>query len=118
MQPTILRKGCMTPCPVYGNSEKIRAVPLKLGKNFVVQRHLIATDGAPIRRIKSKNHRPPTEFAEGQFLIRRGVEREIRRWCSRTQNLGHKTPFIACSLPVDRQRGVWCDEPLFAHFAP
>ena len=36
---------------------------LELRKHFAVQRHLVATDRAPIRRIEGKHDRLPTKLA-------------------------------------------------------
>ncbi len=51
---------------------------LELGKNFVIQRHLVATDRAPISRIKCEHHRLPKHFAQSQPLVRRAPKSEVR----------------------------------------
>ena len=68
----------MAPWPINGDAEKLRAEFLKLRKHFVVERHLVPADRAPVRGIKSEHDRPSAEFTQPDDLIRRAFEGEIR----------------------------------------
>jgi hypothetical protein len=54
MQMAIARKGCVAPYPVDRNTQQFRAVSVKLRENLVVERHLIATDRAPVGGIDAR----------------------------------------------------------------
>src|SRR5436190_479980 len=48
MQMTVLGKCFMTPGAVHGNTQKRRAMALKVGENLVVECELVAANGTPI----------------------------------------------------------------------
>src|SRR5271170_5110085 len=82
VQMAVLCKCFMTPYAVNGDAEKFRSIVLKLRKNLVVKRHLVATDGTPIGRIEGKNDRFSAQFTEGQLLVGRDMKCEV--WCGRS----------------------------------
>jgi hypothetical protein len=69
----------MAPDSVNQNAQNLRVEFLKFGKHFVVQAHLITADGAPISRLKDKDHRSSAELAQSDDLIRSALEREVPR---------------------------------------
>jgi hypothetical protein len=78
MKTAVLGEGLMTPGPVHRNAEELGAVLAELRQDFVVQRHLIAADRAPICGIESQDHRPTLQIAERQPLVGGDTELEIR----------------------------------------
>src|SRR5262249_37236457 len=54
-------------------------VPAELGKDLVIQRHLIATHRAPIRGIERQDDGLAAEVRQRHLLVRRRVQREVRR---------------------------------------
>jgi hypothetical protein len=75
----------MAPCAVHRDADELSAQILELGKNFVIERHLVATDRAPVSRIKCEHHRLSKEFAQSQPLVRRAPEGEVRGCGARGQ---------------------------------
>jgi len=65
----VLGKSLVTPDTVDRDSQELGVKFLEFRKDFVVQSHLVATDGAPVRRIKGQNDRLAPQLAEGEFLI-------------------------------------------------
>ena len=63
---------------VNGNADEAGIEPLKFGKDFVIERELIAADGAPIGRIKSQDDGLTVEIGEAQEFSRLVGEDEIR----------------------------------------
>src|SRR5256884_9345113 len=60
------------------DAEQLGPVALKLRKDLVVQRHLVAADGTPVGWIERENHRPTTEVAQRPRLVGSAVQREVR----------------------------------------
>src|SRR4030081_1406563 len=78
MQVAVTRKGGVAPYPVYRNAQQFRAVLVKFRKNFVVKRHLVATDRASVGGIKRQDDRLSPKIRERKVLIRGNAQREIR----------------------------------------
>jgi hypothetical protein len=64
MQLAISAEGRVTPNTVHGDAEEFISEFLKLRKDFVIQRHLAATDWTPTRRVKSQRDRLPANVAQ------------------------------------------------------
>ena len=67
----------VAPRAVNRDAEEFSAQLLKLRKDFVVERHLVATDRAPVSRVKRAHHRLPAEVAQANELVRRAPQSEI-----------------------------------------
>ena len=65
----LLGECVVTPRAVDGDAEDLRAIFFELWQRLVVERHLIAADRAPVRRIKGDDHRLAGEIAEAQALV-------------------------------------------------
>ena len=73
----IVRKGQVRLAAVDRDPDQFGIESGKLGKNFVVERHLIGAHRASVRRIEREDHGSPAKFAEGHQLIRRGRKGEL-----------------------------------------
>src|SRR5258707_2280747 len=89
MQVAVFGEGLVAPSAVYRNSQELSAMFAELGKDFIVKRHLVAADRAPIRRIESKDDRPSLQIAEREPLIGRDPQLEIGSGCAGGLNLRH-----------------------------
>ena len=69
----------MTPDSVHGDSEEFSVELPEFGHQLCVESELVAADGALIRGIEAKHHRPTEKIPERDVLIRRGLEGEVRR---------------------------------------
>lgn len=65
----------------------------EFGQNLVIQAHLIATNGTPVRWIERKNHGPAAEFSQRKSLVGCDIERKLWRGRPRLQHLGHGFSF-------------------------
>ena len=86
MQMAIARKGCVAPYPVDRNTQQFRAVSVKLRENLVVERHLIATDRAPVGGIERQDYGLTPQIREREVLIGGYAQREIGRGDSGRQD--------------------------------
>lgn len=75
MESTVLGKGLGTPDAVYRNSEHLGVILIKFGQQLVVERHLVATHGAPIDRVEGQYDRPAGQIAQRELLIGSGSQR-------------------------------------------
>ncbi len=89
MQVARLAESLMAPGPVDRDAQQLGAEPAEVGQNLVVQDHLVAADWAPVGRIEGQDHPPSLQLGEGQLLIRRDVEGEVRGRRPRLQYVGH-----------------------------
>lgn len=62
MQFAVARKGLMTPCAIDRNNEQFRALSAEFWHNLVIEAHLVATHGAPVRRVKGQNDPTSSEI--------------------------------------------------------
>src|SRR5207302_1979416 len=62
---------------------------VELGKNLIVERHLIAANRAPVRWIEGEDHRPAAQVRQRQPLIRGDAQLEVRSGCSFGQDVSH-----------------------------
>src|SRR6267378_8354282 len=69
----------MTPDSVHGDSEEFGIKLPEFRHQLRIESQLVAADGAPIRGIEAENHGPTEKIPEGDMLIRRRLEGEIRR---------------------------------------
>jgi hypothetical protein len=60
----VLGKCGMTPCAVDRDAKNLSFILLKLGKNLVVQRHLVAAHWAPVGGIKRQHDRLATQIVK------------------------------------------------------
>src|SRR5258705_11243498 len=82
----IPRKGGVPPDTGDGDPENLGAVFAKLGKNLVIERHLIAAHWTPVSRIKDKDDRVSSQLTQVKHLVGCGVEREVGGACAGTKN--------------------------------
>src|SRR3981081_352006 len=94
MQVAVLGEGLVAPRAVHRNSQQLSAMFAELGNDFIVKRHLVAADRAPVRRIERKDDRPSLQIAEREPLIGRDPQLEIWGGCAGGQNLGHSIRFL------------------------
>jgi len=94
MQVAVLGEGLVAPRAVHRNSQQLSAMFAELGNDFIVKRHLVAADRAPVRRIESKDDLPSLQIAEREPLIGRDPQLEIGSGCAGGQNLGHSIRFL------------------------
>src|SRR5882757_7459660 len=76
VQPAVAGKGSMAPDAVDRDTQQLSLVLPELRKNLVVQRHLIATNRAPVGRIERQYYGPSSEAREREVLIRGDPQRE------------------------------------------
>src|SRR5712664_875657 len=69
----------MTPYAVHGDSEELRFELPEFRHQLRVESQLVTADGAPIRGIEAKHHRPTEKISKSDMLIRRSFEGEVRR---------------------------------------
>ena len=68
-----------------------RAVALELGQHLVVERQLVAADGAPVGRIEDEDHRLAAQTAQRHALAVRGGQIEFGRGVPTLADCGHGT---------------------------
>src|SRR5579862_3858896 len=111
---SILFEREMAPDPIHGNAQELASEALELGQDFIVERHLVATDGAPVGRVEGKDHGASQEFAQGHFLIGGTMKAEFGCAFARGQDprLGRSRPWR--SSPPQRNHGkpLSCDSLL------
>src|SRR5205823_3535427 len=99
----------VAPRAIHRDAEELGAVARELGEDLVVQRHLIAADGTPVRGIKRQDDRLAAVVAQRDGLIRRAVERE--GGCLSPGRERTSTPLFA-SIPsarcASRSSGTFC----------
>jgi hypothetical protein len=78
MEMAIFGERIMAPRTIHRNPQKRRFELLEFREYFVVEGHLIAADGAPVRRIESQNEWLAEQLAEGEFLIGCDMEGKFR----------------------------------------
>jgi hypothetical protein len=76
MEVTVKGKGRVAPHPVDRNVQQFRVAPAKLREDFVVKRHLIATDRAPVGRIERQDYWLTRQIRQRRVLI--GVTRSVK----------------------------------------
>jgi hypothetical protein len=76
----------VAPGTVHRDANQFRAEAFELRENFVVERHLIAANGAPIGRIKGEHDGLATKLAQLHRLIGSAVKTEVRRRCTGRQS--------------------------------
>ena len=92
----VARKGRVTPGPVYRDPHNLGSVLVKLGKNLVVQRYLIAANRTPVGRVEHKDDRSSAELAQAEYLVGRRVESEVGGRSAGGENFGDV--FVRCWL--------------------
>src|SRR6266404_2930036 len=100
----IPRKGGVTPDTVDRDPENLGAVFAKLGKNLVVERHLIAAHGTPVSRIKDKDDRASSQLAQAEHLVGCGGEREVGGACAGAKN--RRGECVGCGLSHSASSGA------------
>ena len=78
----------MTPNAVDGNPQNLRAVLSKLGKDLIVEPHLVAAHGTPVSGVENEDDRASAELAQAEYLVGCCVQREIGRLRARGKELG------------------------------
>ena len=73
MEVTVTGKGRVAPHPVDRNVQQFRVALAKHREDFVVKRHLIATDQAPVGRIERQDY-----WLTRQIRQRKGFDRGSR----------------------------------------
>src|SRR3989442_1828056 len=86
----------MTPNAVHGDSEQFSIELPEFRHQLRIESQLVAADGAPIRGIEAKHHRPTEKISQRDMLIRGSLEAEVRRLGARFQ----KRDFSHCRLEV------------------
>ena len=71
-------KSAVAPDAIHRHAQQLRSEFLELGKDLVVKRHLIAAHWAPVRRIKSQNHRLAAQLTQAEPLVWCDGQTEIR----------------------------------------
>ncbi len=79
MELPVVRERRVTPSTIDGDADEVSVMLAELGKNLVVERHLVATNGTPVSRVKRENDRTPTKLAQAEHLVGRSVQREVGR---------------------------------------
>jgi hypothetical protein len=107
----VLREGEMAPHAVDRNPENLGAEFAKLRQHLVVERHLVAADGAPVGRIKGEDERLAPKIAERHGLIGRHLQFEIwsRSACSKSHVRIPYPYFDACFRSAATSRPVMRD---------
>src|SRR5947208_291304 len=102
----------VAPGAIHRDAEELGAVARELGEDLVVQRHLIAADGTPVRGIKRQDDRLAAVVAQRDGLIRRAVEREVgclspgrKRTRSQRSCVGH-VMFLSHAFRVSDSSGT------------
>jgi hypothetical protein len=78
----------MTPNAVDGNPQDLGAVLPKLGKDLIVQRHLVAAHWTPVSRIENEDDRVSAELAQAEYLVGCCVQGEVGRLRAGGKELG------------------------------
>ena len=99
MQLALARERGVTPHAIDRDPHQLGAVVVELGEHFVEERQLIAADGTPVGGIEGENHRTAAQLGERERLVRRGVQREVRRGGPRWQDgiVGRRVSCHKCS---------------------
>ena len=53
----------------------------ELGQDFVVERHLVAADRTPVRRVEREDDRPSLQIPKGKPLVRRHPQFKVGSDC-------------------------------------
>ena len=77
MQLAVPGKGGVAPRAVNRDAEELSPQFLELRKDFVVERHLVPTNRAPVSRVKREHHRLAAEVAQADELVRCAPQSEI-----------------------------------------
>ena len=77
MKVEMLGKSIVTPDTINGNPKDLRPIFFKFREGFIIERHLISADWAPVGGIKGNDHGLASEIAEREPLIRRNWQREL-----------------------------------------
>src|SRR5258708_3446687 len=78
LEPAVLLEREVAPDAVDRDPEQLGAELPEFRQDLVIERHLVAADGAPVRRIKREDDGAPEELAERDLLIGRAVQAELR----------------------------------------
>src|ERR1700730_7326731 len=89
MQVTVLCECRMAPMAIDRDPNKFGAVIVKLGQDFVIERHLIAADGTPIGGIEGKNDDFVRKIVQRKHLVRGHVKVKSRSSRAGRKNLSH-----------------------------
>src|SRR3954470_3506518 len=95
VQVAMLGEGLVAPGSVYGEAQELGPVLAKLGKDLVVERHLVAADRTPVGRVEGQDDRSAPQIAEGEPLVGRYPQLEVGSDGSSAQDLRH----LALLLP-------------------
>jgi len=71
-------QSCGTFTRVQGETDELRARLMEFGKDLVVQRHLVAADGAPVRGVERQDQGPAAQFFQRNRLVRGSRQGERR----------------------------------------
>jgi hypothetical protein len=103
MEPSVPDEGLVAPGPVNRNAQELGAMFTEFGENFVVKRHLIAANRAPVRRIEGKDHGLAAQILQREPLIRSDAQLEVRSGCSFRQDVSHVL------FPIVKSRAKLCN---------
>jgi hypothetical protein len=78
----------MRPNAVDRNPEDLGAVPSKLGKDLIVERHLVAAHWTPVGRVENEDDRVSAELAQAEYLVGCCVQCEVGRLGAGGKELG------------------------------
>jgi hypothetical protein len=78
---------------------------MKLGKNLVVQRYLIAAHRTPVGRVEHQDDWSTAELAQAEYLVGCRVESEVGGLCSGGENIGDVCGIFWLCHPCLLQRG-------------
>ena len=84
-QLTGLVEGEMTPDAVHRDAGHFGMGGLKLWRELVEERHLIAAHRTPISSLKRGDRRPAPEVAQGDAIVRRNLQSKVGR-----RNIGRR----------------------------
>src|SRR5579864_5823509 len=89
LQVAVVGESFVGPHTVDRDAEKFGVEFRELGKNFIVEGHLIAADRAPVGGIEGENYRAAAEFAKSEALIGSYGKTEFWSGSSRGKNGCH-----------------------------
>src|SRR4029078_7298372 len=67
------------PGAINGDPQQLRTEAAELVEQFVVERHLVAADRAPVSGVEGEDYRSSPKVTQGDELIRRRMKREVGR---------------------------------------
>src|ERR1700681_2728399 len=73
----VARKSRMTPDSIHRDPHDLGGVLVKLGKNLVIECHLIAAHRTPIGRVEHEDDWSSAELAQAEYLVGRRVQSEV-----------------------------------------